>query len=423
MDAYDASIMLYNLSLIPVVFFSIIFFLMAVTRVAMRKNFEKHSKAVLKAKTLEKTPFVTVMIPVYNDLIALRCLKHCLKLDYPKNRYEIMVLDDSSKESIASALKAFSQKHGLIYIHRDNRQGYKPGALQVGMKKAKGEVIVIFDSDWIPPKNFLKKILKPMINDPKVAIVQARQDFLNMDKNIVSRFAGFLLMVFHSVMMPLYNKINAVFFCGTGGALKREAIEKVGGWNAKSLTEDADLSVKLLMQGYKTVYVPLKVKSEVPEKIEDFIKQQMRWTYGWVRVLCENFRKVWRSKKLSIAQKLAITFNGAASVGYPFVVLMTVFGMLGWFVGEPQPFKIKDLATFIARFSVSSGFLIAGFVTLKNEGKVKEFGKLALSTIVMGLVLAVFNSLAVVLAFANKKLLWYRTPKVGDKYAKQYVKQ
>ena len=209
----------------------------------------------------------------------------------------------------------------IKFIHRDNRQGFKAGALVDAMPKTKGEIIVIFDADWIPHPDFLRNVVRPFA-DKKVAIVQTRQGFYNKDTNLITRFAAYTLMIYHSIMMPINNKINCVFFCGTAGALRKSAVDDAGGWTPGSVTEDSDLSVRLLMKGYKTVYLESETPSEVPDTFESFIKQQMRWCYGNARVFFDNFWKILTNRTLKLKQKFMIAFITLANSAAPFVVII-----------------------------------------------------------------------------------------------------
>jgi len=409
LTAQELTLFIYNLSLIPIIFFSILFIFLSLLNIFYVK---KKNKTWRK---LKKLPFVSVQIPTFNDPIAERCVRKCMEFDYPKDLFEIIIVDDSTNIKTQNLLKKFSLDHpGFIkYIHRNNREGFKPGALKNAMKITKGEIFVIFDADWIPNKDFLKKVTKPF-SDPKVAIVQTRQGFYNHDTNLIARFAAYTLMIYHSIVMPINNKINCVFFCGTAGALRRKSFDEVGGWNLRSITEDSDLSVKLLMKGYKSVYLDIETPSEVPDTFESFIKQQMRWCYGNARVFFDNAFKILFSKGLTWKQRIIIIFITLGNIAAPIVVIMTVFGFSGWFLGDPSLFDINDIADLISRFVYTAGFLIMGLIALWKLNKLKEFGHLVLSALTVGLVLAVANSIAFFRAVFNIGLHWYCTPKIAN---------
>ncbi len=413
-SAHEITLAVYNLTLIPVLFLSVLFLLMSLVNVLVDRK--PRRKATPTRHTLKELPFVSVQIPVYNDPVANRCIQHCLRLDYPRDKFEIIIVDDSTNTSTQRMMRAFADKHpGFVkYVHRDNREGYKSGALNNAEKHTKGDIIVIFDSDWMPAPDFLTKVVQPFA-DPEVAIVQTRQGFLNLETNIISRFSAYLLMIYHTIIMPINNKVNTVFFCGTAGALRRSAMKKVGGWNTQSITEDSDLSVRLLLAGYRTVYLNEETPSEVPDTIESFVKQQMRWTYGAVRVFFDNASSLIFTRKLTMRQKFMIAFMTLLNFAAPLVLLMTLFGMFGWFLGEPTLMTISDVVGFMAKFGIALGYLLMGGIALyKQKLFAREFKHFVKSLFSIALVLLVSNTYAAIKAALNQKLPWYCTPKIGN---------
>ena len=171
MEPHDIALFVYNLALLPIVFFSILFIILALLNIFIDRR--KENKLV----ELKELPFITVQIPTYNDPVAERCIRHCMEFDYPKDKYEIIIADDSTNLETQNILARFEEQNlGFVKcIHRDHRKGFKAGALKNSMKCAKGDFIVIFDADWMPGKDFLGNVIKPF-SDPKVAIVQTRRD-------------------------------------------------------------------------------------------------------------------------------------------------------------------------------------------------------------------------------------------------------
>ncbi len=412
MTPHEMTLFLYNASLIPIIFFSILFLFLSITNIFMKKD-EK-----IKYKEIKEIPFVSVQIPTYNDPVAERCIRKCMDFNYPNDKYEIVIADDSTNLETQIILSEFANKnHGFIkYIHRNNRDGFKAGALKNAMKITKGEFIVIFDADWIPQKNFLKEIIKPFF-DPKVAIVQTRQGFYNKNTNLITRFSAYVLSVYHTIVMPLNNKINCVFFCGTAGAIRKSMFKEVGGWNLNSVTEDSDLTVNLLLKGYKTVYVEMETLSEIPETFEGFIKQQMRWCYGNARVFFDNAFKILFKEKLTLRQRLMIIYVTLGNVIAPIVVIMTVFGFGGWFIGDLRLINFSDIIDLFTRLILTAGFLVIGLLTLYRLKSLRDFPYMIFGALTIGIVLAVANSFAFFKAVFNSKLHWYCTPKVeNDKF-------
>ncbi len=407
MNAYDFSLILYNFALLPVVFFSVLFFILTIVNLAIDRG------KIKRARKLKELPFISVQIPTFNDPIAERCVKKCMEFDYPKDKYEIVIVDDSTNKDTQKLLKKYADGKFVKFIHRENREGFKPGALNNAMDITKGEILVVFDADWIPKKDFLNTIIQPFA-DPKVAIVQTRQGFYNSNTNLISRFASYLLMIYHTIMLPINDKLNCVFFCGTAGALRRSAFDKVGGWNAHSITEDSELSVKLLMAGYKSVYLSYETPSEVPDTFESFIRQQMRWCYGNARVFFDNWKKIVFTPSLSLVQKLIIGFITLSNFSAIVVVLMTIFGFGGWFFGEVKLFTMGDFMEFWARILMTAGFMFMGIITLVKRKRLEEFKYMVLSIFSMGIVMAFAMATAFSKAMFNRKLHWYCTPKIAN---------
>lgn len=406
MTPHDLTLMIYNISLLPVIFFSVLFIILCFI------NLSIGDKEKTGFRKLKEMPFVSVQIPTFNDPVAERCVKKCMKFNYPRSKYEIIIADDSTNKDTQRLLKKYADENpGFIkYIHRENREGFKAGALKGAMKITKGEILVIFDADWIPDEDFIKEVVKPF-SDPEVAIVQTRQGFYNQDTNIISRFAAYLLMIYHTVVMPINNKINCVFFCGTAGALRRSAFDEVGGWNLKSLTEDSDLAIKLLMKGYKTVYLEMETPSEVPVTFESFLKQQMRWCYGNVRAFLENASKIMFQRGLTFKQRLMITYITIGNIMAPLVITMTFFGFAGWFIGDPSLINLRDFIGLLLKLLLTAGFFFIGWLTLYRRKSLKEFHYFIFSAFALGLILAVANTVAFYKAATNKRLHWYCTVK------------
>ena len=409
---YDMTLAVYNLSLVPIIFFSLMFIILSIVFLMLKREEPKSFKNV------EEYPFVSVQVPTFNDPIAERCIRHCMDFDYPKDKYEIIIADDSTNTSTQALLKEFETKNpGFIkYIHRQNREGFKPGALRNAMKITKGEIIVVFDSDWMPARDFLNKIIQPFA-DERVALVQTRQTFYNKDTNLITRFAAYVLMFYHTIIMPINNKINCVFFCGTAGALRRSVFDKVGGWNLHSLTEDSDLTISIILSGHKSVYLDIETPSEVPDSFESFVKQQMRWCYGNTRVFLDNSTKILFKRGVSLKQRFMMLYVTLGNIIAPFVVLMTIFGFLGWFIGDIELIKLSDITTLIIRFGLTSGFIIMGLLTLHKAKIKREFPYMILSIFTVGVIIAFVNSIAFFRALLNKKPNWYCTPKIkNDKF-------
>lgn len=246
-------------------------------------------------------PFVTIQVPVYNERYVIeRLLRSLAQLDYPKHCFEIQVLDDSTDESSLiidnSVAQLRMQGLAVSILRRASRSGFKAGALQAGMAHGTGELIAIFDADFTPPPQFLKRLV-PYFNNPSVGLVQARWGHLNEGENALTRIQTFMLDTHFSVEQSgRYNAGYFINFCGTAGIWRRQCIEEAGGWDGKVLSEDLDLSYRAQLRGWKLVYdQELEVPAELPAAIEAFKVQQFRWTKGTAQIFRKNLRTLLRT--------------------------------------------------------------------------------------------------------------------------------
>jgi cellulose synthase/poly-beta-1,6-N-acetylglucosamine synthase-like glycosyltransferase len=409
MEINSLSILIYETALLPVVFFSVLCYMVAIYDLFSKKNYKTYP-------TPSDWPYVTIQIPVYNDPVAIRCMKSCLKFDYPKNKFEIIVADDSN-DGTKKVIDDFIKKHsGEIRIFRRNtRDGFKSGALNNVLKYSNGGIIVIFDSDFVPSKKFLKEIVKPFFKDEKIAIVQSRMGYINHNQNFITKLASTFLMDYHNFYCPMSGKLGVAFFCGTHGAIRKDVLIEAGGWNEKNLTEDAELSIKIFKKGYKSVYLPnLKVKGELPFTFEAFIRQQMRWTYGMTRTFMDNAKSIWFDRHFSLSQKAIMSYLTFGGMIFPIVTVMTIAGLLGMITGIPHPLTLDDLLSTTKNFAITSGFFILSFYALKKEKKLNLYKSALFSSLTFGIVLSVFNTIAFIRAIFNQPMIWYRTPKFGS---------
>jgi cellulose synthase/poly-beta-1,6-N-acetylglucosamine synthase-like glycosyltransferase len=370
-------------------------------------------------KTYQKPPYwpsVTIQIPVFNDPVAIRCAKSCLKFDYPKDKFDIIFADDS-RDVTKKVIDNFVKKHPnkIRVFRRNTREGFKSGALNNVLKHSKGDIIVIFDSDFVPSRKFLKGIVKPFFEDDKIAIVQSRMGYINHNQNFITKLASTFLMIYHNFYCPMSGKMGITFFCGTHGAIRKDVLLEAGGWNERNITEDAELSIKIFKKGYKSVYLPnLKVKGELPFTFEAFVRQQMRWTYGMTRTFIDNAKSIWFGNRFSLSQKALMTYLTFGGLIFPFVVVMTIAGLLGMITGTPHPITLEELLNTFKNFAITSGFFIISFIALKRENKLSLYKSSFFSTLTVGIVLSIFNAVALLRAIFNRPMIWYRTPKFGS---------
>jgi cellulose synthase/poly-beta-1,6-N-acetylglucosamine synthase-like glycosyltransferase len=238
---------------------------------------------------LDPAPVVTIQLPLYNEMyVADRLIEAVCRIDYPQDRLEIQVLDDSTDEtqSIAElAVRRFAaQGIDVKYYHRADRAGYKAGALEAGLKAARGEFIAIFDADFIPPVDFLTRLM-PHFANPRVGMVQARWGHINQDYSLLTKIQSILLDGHFVLEHGGRNRSGLFFnFNGTAGIWRRSAIEDAGGWQHDTLTEDLDLSYRAQLRGWQFVFLQdLVAPAEVPVEMNAFKSQQHRWAKGSIQ--------------------------------------------------------------------------------------------------------------------------------------------
>jgi GT2 family glycosyltransferase len=289
-------------------------------------------------------PHVTIQLPLYNEATVVgRLLAATAKMAYPRSKLEIQVLDDSTDESrqIARAkvesLRAnppalpggvredWDGALDITYIHRVDRVGYKAGALDAGLKVAKGELIAIFDADFIPGEDFLRALVPHFVADRNVGMVQARWGHMNRDVSLLTRVQALMLDGHHLVENRARSAAGWLFnFSGTGGMWRKRAIQESGGWQHDTLTEDLDLSYRAQMAGWRFVYrEDVVTPAELPEDVSAFRAQQFRWAKGTVQTARKLMSRVARSD-LSLGQRAEAFFHMTPHFAYPLMVVLSV---------------------------------------------------------------------------------------------------
>jgi cellulose synthase/poly-beta-1,6-N-acetylglucosamine synthase-like glycosyltransferase len=281
--------------------------------------------------TEQELPSITVQLPLYNELYVVeRLLESVTRLDYPRHLLEIQVLDDSTDETgkIAAAAVEMYREQGfdIHYIHRHERIGYKAGALENGLRQAKGQLIAIFDADFTPKPDCLRKMVD-YFTEGQIGMVQMRWGHINANYSLLTRIQEILLDGHFVVEQASRNRTGAFFnFNGTAGMWRREAIEWSGGWQHDTLTEDTDLSFRAQLMGWKFVYlVDEDVPAELPVEMNAFKAQQRRWAKGLVQVGMKLMPRIWKHPKLTLRQKCELFFR---LFGNCAAILMIVLSLL-----------------------------------------------------------------------------------------------
>ena len=271
-------------------------------------------------------PTVTVQLPLYNEAyVAERLIDACAALEYPRSQLEIQVLDDSTDEttSLVARRVAHWQARGLsiTHIHRSDRTGFKAGALQNGLRLASGKLVAIFDADFIPPADFLQRMV-PYLDDPEVGMAQARWGHLNAEASLLTHLQSIGLDAHFAIEQYVRSRTGCfINFNGTAGLWRRRCIEDAGGWQTDTLTEDLDLSYRAQLRGWRFRYVPeVEVPAELPASMNALRTQQFRWTKGAVETARKMLGRLWRSPQ-PLRIKVEGTFHLTAHFTFPFVLL------------------------------------------------------------------------------------------------------
>ena len=363
-------------------------------------------------------PKVTIQLPIFNERYVIeRLIETVAQFDYPRDRLEIQVLDDSTDETQQVAFHCVErhQQLGLpiSYLHRTNREGFKAGALQEGLKSATGVFIAIFDADFLPPADFLVRTM-PYFIDPKLAMVQTRWTYINRGYSGLTEAEAILLdghfVIEHSAR---YRRGLFFNFNGTGGVWRREAIGDSGGWQHDTLTEDTDLSYRAQLRGWKFIYLPeIECPSELPVEMNAFKSQQARWAKGLMQTAKKILPQVMRAD-VPVHVKAEAFFHLTANISYPLMVFLSIILLpamvvrfyQGWF-----QVLVIDLPLFIASTcSISSFYLTSERVlypkTWKRSILYMPF------VMAIGIGLSVRNAAGVLEALFGVKSEFVRTPK------------
>ncbi|MFP4203170.1 MAG: glycosyltransferase [Opitutales bacterium] len=369
----------------------------------------------------DELPSVTTQIPVYNEAnVVERVLRAAAAMDYPQGKHEIQVLDDSTDETrslIDTEIEAL-QKTGVDVkvVRRANRRGYKAGALRNGLLTCKGDYIAVFDADFIPPPDFLRKLVPILRHDANLAFVQARWGHTNSTKSLLTR-AQTIGIDGHFMIEQSARAFNGLFlnFNGTAGLWRKAAILDAGNWQDDTLTEDMDLSYRTQLAGWKAAYAPdVVVPAELPESYEAFKKQQFRWAKGSIQTAIKILPRVFQSpapvfKKLQAVLHLTHycihpLMVALALLALPLILTTEIIPGTGWMI-------FLALAILTAMIGPSFLYCISRFSLGGSNIAMLRFLP---GLICIGVGIALSNSRAVFEAISGVKTPFIRTPKSGD---------
>jgi cellulose synthase/poly-beta-1,6-N-acetylglucosamine synthase-like glycosyltransferase len=363
-------------------------------------------------------PVVTVQLPIYNErYVARRLLEAVAALDYPPDRLEIQVLDDSTDDTteVVAATLARLAASGLDirHLHRDHRQGYKAGALAAGMESARGELLCIFDADFVPPPDFLRRTV-PYFADPGVGMVQARWEHLNRDSSLLT-WAQAVLLDGHFVVEHAARHRSGCFFNfnGTAGVWRRQAIVEAGGWQSDTLTEDLDLSYRAQLAGWRFLFLSeLAAPAELPADINAFKGQQHRWARGAVQTGRKLLPTILRAH-LPLRVKLEALVHLTNNLSYPLMVVLAALvfpAMLLRRGAESWKILALDLPLFAAAtLAVLTFYAVSQLAPGGGGRRGLRYLPAVLGT---GIGLSVSNAGAVLGGLVRQGGVFNRTPKV-----------
>src|SRR4029078_4720355 len=351
--------------------------------------------------------------------VADRLIDAVCELDYPSELLEIQVLDDSTDETTSIAEHSV-RRHALRgvnirYLHRVDRTGYKAGALDAGLAEATGEFIAIFDADFIPPQDFLKKTLPYFATDSRVGMVQARWGHINQDYSLLTKIQSILLDAHFVLEHGARNRAGCFFnFNGTAGVWRREAIETAGGWQHDTLTEDLDLSYRAQLQGWQFIFLPdLVAPAEVPVEMNSFKSQQHRWAKGSIQTCMKLMPRILLSNQ-PFAVKAEAFFHLSANFNY---LLMSVLSILmfpamwvRYSMGWTEMLLIDVPLFFAATLSVGNFYVVAQRELYPDWRQRLKYLPFLMS---IGIGLCVNNTRAVLEAIFGKQSEVAGTPKYG----------
>lgn len=367
----------------------------------------------------DQLPTVTIQLPIFNEQFVIdRLVDAVCKLDYPMDRLEIQVLDDSTDETVAVA-SAVVERYAALgypvsYHHRTNRHGFKAGALQAGMAHSSGELIAIFDADFVPPSDWLRKVVHHF-TDPAIGMVQTRWTHINRNYSFLSEVEAILLDGHFVLEHGARSRAGLFFnFNGTAGMWRRRAIEEAGGWEHDTLTEDTDLSYRAQMKGWKFAYLEdVECPAELPVEMTAFKTQQARWAKGLIQVGIKILPKVMKNPEVSRHRKFEAWYHLTANISYPLMIVLSVLLMPAMIIRSYQGWfqmLFIDFPLFMAStFSISSFYLVSQKALFPKKWY-RTFAYLPF-LMALGIGLTITNTKAVLEALVGKQTAFARTPK------------
>jgi cellulose synthase/poly-beta-1,6-N-acetylglucosamine synthase-like glycosyltransferase len=382
--------------------------------------FLKHRKrGAVPAGHFDELPKVTMQLPIFNEVYVVeRLLKSVSEIDYPKDKLQIQVLDDSTDDTCALTATCVAELQGRGFnvelIQRTDRTGFKAGALETGLASAEGEFVCILDADFVPQPDLLKRTVH-FFTDPKVGMIQTRWGHLNRGYSLLTRVQAMFLDGHLLLEQTARSRSGRFFnFNGTAGLWRRSCIDEAGGWQHDTLTEDLDLSYRAQLAGWKFIFLPdVITPAELPVDMNGFKSQQHRWTKGSIQTCKKLLPTIWRSP-LPLVIKFEATAHLTSNFAYLLLACLCV--LLHPSSGGPEATWLRTLLLDVPIFFTASVSVAVFYICAQRELHPRTWMKEILllpALLALGVGLSINNARAVLEAVFNHKSDFARTPKYG----------
>ena len=414
----------FDLTLISAFALSSLYFIITLIALTTRTMQSKHYTTAPD----DVLPEITVQIPTYNELAALHCARRVLQFDYPEDRLQIIIGDDSNQRHVSAAIDAFAKLHPRIEVsRRGSNIGYKPGNLNAMLPLSTGAYILILDSDFLPKKDFLKRLIEPVLKDPALSGVQASWRVINVHHNFSTLMGTGIINVIHSILMPFMYKLTShALFCGSGELVRKKDLIELGGWTEGALTEDVDYSLRLISSGRRIAYLDqLRIRCEVPYTAGDLFKQQMRWAYGVVRAFMQHGTSLFLSRITQKRVKLAALIFSSGYIMITLLLFTMLFGLLNFIAGffgvDPaaHPSSSYHIGHFLydstLNLLLTGGMLLSSLAACFVNGfGLRSLGKLLLAALTIGMACMFFVGRGILSAWMGLPMPWFMMKKAGN---------
>lgn len=382
----------------------------------------RHRHTSVTAPPLTSTPTVTVQLPIYNErYVVERLIEAATQLDYPRQRLHIQVLDDSHDETSLLARRTVEHQRArgidIEYLHRAERIEFKAGALREGFKTARGELIAVFDADFVPPPDFLRRTVPYFLTRPRLGLVQARWAHLNAEWSPLTR-AQAIALDGHFVVEQTARQRAGLWmnFNGSAGLWRRACIEQAGGWQGDTLSEDMDLSYRAQLAGWECLYLPeVAAPAEIPAQMQAFKRQQARWAQGSIQCALKLGPAILRSPR-SLFSRTQGLLHLTSYLIHPLLLLWLITAL---------PMSLWELDRFWPTAYLSLGTLGPPLLFALAQKELYPDWRQRLGAfpvlVLLGMGITLSNSLAIVRALLRRPSEFRRTPKFGaERWPRRY---